>query len=153
MGHGLTATLAEIMDALADQIRDAMEDVTDLDVQVEPRMYVQPDPTCIDMYPTDPSNDPDLRAFSQLHGGELITVRARFSTADHDSGQDLLLALMDDTDELSLEQAVHSRPDAWRARVRPGLPGAFGYITFIDSASDAALLGATWTVVVIKARS
>jgi hypothetical protein len=33
----VTATLAEILDAMADQVRGVIDDVTDVAVQVEPR--------------------------------------------------------------------------------------------------------------------
>jgi hypothetical protein len=148
-----TATLAEIMDALADQIRSVIDDVTDVDVQVEPRMILNPTPPCIDMYTADPSEDSELRAFGDSVGGELITVRVRVGTADHAAGQDLLLALMDDQDPLSLVEAMNENDtlDGLASSVYPRERS--GYITFIDSASDAALLGATWQVVVIKAPS
>jgi hypothetical protein len=105
-----TATLAEIMDALADQIWEAINNVLDVDVQVEPRMVLSPTPPTIDMYPADPSTDPDLRAFTDMLGGELIVVRARVQTADHEAGQDLLLALMDDEDDLSIVRAIQADP-------------------------------------------
>lgn len=153
VGVGVTATLAELMDAMADQIRDAMQDVTDVDVQVEPRMVLNPTPPTIDMYPADPSSDPDLRAMGEFLGGEIITVRARVSTADHDAGQDLLLALMDDEDPLSIVQAIQEDDTLGGVASTLDCRDRSGYITFIDSASDAALLGATWSVVVVKARS
>jgi hypothetical protein len=148
-----TATLAEIMDALADQIRSVVVTVTDVDVQVESRMLLNPTPPAIDMYPADPSEEPELRAFGELVGGELITIRARCGTADHTAGQDLLLALMDDEDPLSIAQACNEDRQLGGLAADLHLRERSGYITFIDSASDAALLGATWQVVVIKARS
>jgi hypothetical protein len=149
----VTATLAELMDAVADQIRDAVDDVTDVDVQVEPRMLLNPTPPAIDLYPADPSSDPDLRAFTNLVGGELLTVRARVSTADHTAGQDLLLALMDDEDPLSIVAAIQADETLGGLATSLDCRERSGFITFIDSASDAALLGATWTVVIVKARS
>jgi hypothetical protein len=148
-----TATLAEIMDALADQIWEAINNVLDVDVQVEPRMVLSPTPPTIDMYPADPSTDPDLRAFTDMLGGELIVVRARVQTADHEAGQDLLLALMDDEDDLSIVQAIQADPTLGGIASTLDCRERSGYITFIDSASDAALLGATWQVVVVKAKS
>lgn len=141
------------MDAVADQIRDAVDDVTDVDVQVEPRMLLNPTPPAIDLYPADPSSDPDLRAFTNLVGGELLTVRARVSTADHTAGQDLLLALMDDEDPLSIVAAIQADETLGGLATSLDCRERSGFITFIDSASDAALLGATWTVVIVKARS
>jgi hypothetical protein len=146
-------TLAEVMDALADQIRDVLSDVTDVDVQVEPRIVLAPTPPTIDIYPADPSHDPELRGFADDIGGELLTVRARVTTADHEAGQDLLLALMDDEDPLSMVQAIKEDKTLGGVAGTLDVRERSGYITFLDSASDAALLGATWTVVVVKARS
>lgn len=149
----MTATLAEIMDALADQIRGVIDDVTDVDVQVEPRMVLNPTPPCIDMYVGDPSADQELRSFGELIGGELLTIRARVGTADHYAGQDLLLALMDDEDPLSIAQAINEDRTLGGIASTLDLRDRSGYITFIDTLAEAALLGATWTVVVVKARS
>lgn len=147
------ATLAEIMDELADQIRDVLDDVTDVAVQVEPRIVLNPTPPVIDMYPGDPSNDPELRGFADMVGGEILTVRARVSTADHTAGQDLLLALMDDEDPLSVMLAIKDDKTLNGLAADLDVRERSGYITFIDSVSDGALLGCTWQVVVIKARS
>lgn len=148
-----TATLAEIMDALADQIRDAMDNVTDVAVQVEPRIVLNPTPPVIDIYPADPSNDSALRAFGDLVGGELLTVRARVSTAEHEGGQDLLLAFMDDEDPLSVLLAIHDDDTLNGIASTLDVRGRSGYITFVDTVSDASLLGCTWDVVVVKAKS
>ena len=90
------ATMAEIMEAMADQIREALLSVTDVAVQVEPRMVLNPSPPTIDIYPGDDSRDPSSAGFDDVAGGYFFTVRARVSTADETAGQDLLLAFMDD---------------------------------------------------------
>src|SRR5262245_21853123 len=102
------ATLAELMDALADEIRETLDD-SDVDVQVEGRMELTPTVPCIDIYPTDPSDDPELAAFGEEIGGELLTIRARVSPADVDAGQDLLLAFMDDEDDLAIVTSIADR--------------------------------------------
>ena len=99
-------SLIAIMDEMADTIRDAVEAVTDLDVQVEPRMVLNPTPPTVDIYPADISRDPETASFEALDGAYLLTVRARVTTADHETGQTLLLSFMDDTDELSLMAAL-----------------------------------------------
>ncbi len=149
----MTATLAEVMDALADQIRDVVENVTDVAVQVESRIVLNPTPPTIDMYPADPSGDPELRAFADMVGGELLTVRARVSTVDHVAGQDLLLALMDDVDPLSLGAAIYEDKTLNGLAADIHLRERSGYVTFLDTGGDAQTLGFTWAVVVIKARS
>lgn len=144
------ATLAEVMDALADQIRSVIDDVTDVAVQVEPRWVVNPTPPCIDMYPTDPSNDPELRAFGEHLGGELITVRARVDMSDNYAGQDLLLAFMDDEDPLSIVAAI-SEDDTLNGYAQTlDVRQRSGYVRFLEGADH---MGCLWNLVVVKARS
>lgn len=144
------ATLAEIMDALADQIRDALDDVTDVDVQVEGRWVSNPTPPCVDVYPADPSADQELRAFGELIGGELVTVRARVDMTDTVAGQDLLLAFMDDEDPLSISAAL--RTDTTLNGVASSLDvrSRTGFVRFLESGD---FMGCLWQLVVIKARS
>lgn len=146
------AKLAQILDEMANSIRTAME-ATDVDVQVEGRMILNPTPPTVDVYPGDPSIDPALAAFGEELGGELITVRVRVSTADHEAGQDLLLALMDDQDELSLVQAIFDDPTLNGTAASVHIPSRSGYALFPVPAGDGALLGCTFNVVVVKARS
>lgn len=147
------ATLAEIQDEMATQIRTALADVTDVDVQVEPRMVLNPTPPCIDVYPGDPSMDQDLAAMNDLVGGELITVRARVTTADSDAGQDLLLALMDDEDALSILLALNEDLTLNGLAATLDVRSRSGYTLFPDPGGEGALLGCLWGVVVVKAKS
>jgi hypothetical protein len=144
------ATLAELMDALATQIRDTLDDVTDVAVQVEPRWVVNPTPPTIDMYPADPSSDPDLRAFGELVGGELVTVRARVDLADSVAGQDLLLAFMDEDDPLSVGAAIVEDSTLGGVAGSLDVRERSGYIRFLEGGD---YMGCTWQVVVVKARS
>lgn len=145
-----TATLAEIMDALATQIRGVLDDVTDVAVQVEPRWVVNPTAPCIDIYPADPSNDPDFRAFGELMGGELLTVRARVDMADSDAGQDLLLAFMDDAAPLSVAAAINEDNTLGGIAGSIDVRSRSGYVRFVESGEH---MGCLWGVVVVKARS
>jgi len=147
------ATLAEVLTRMADQIRTTIDDVTDLAVQVEDRMVLNPTPPCIDLWPADPSLDPALAAFGDIDGGELITVRARVSTSDTDAGQDLLLAFMDDEDPLSIGAALLADPtlNGWAQTL--DVTGRTGYVLVPDSSGEGALLGCLWTVVVVKGQS
>jgi hypothetical protein len=100
-----TVQNSDILDAMADQIRAAVVAVTDIDVQVEPRMVNSPTPPTIDMYPGDTSRGTESAAFG-LEGEFLFTVRARVSGNDVDAQQDLLLAFMDDVNALSIPMAL-----------------------------------------------
>ena len=144
------ATLAAIMDALATQIREELDDVTDVAVQVEPRWVTNPTTPCIDMYPTDPSSDEELRAFGELLGGELLTVRARVDMGDTVAAQDLLLGLMDDEDPLSVAGAIMSDTTLGGLTSAIDVRSRSGYVRSTESGEH---MGCLWNIVVVKARS
>lgn len=146
------ATLAQLMDELAAQFRDTLSGVTDLDVQVEGRMVLAPTPPSIDIYPGDPSDDQDFAAFGDLVGGEVLVVRARVSTADADAGQNLLLGLMDDEDDLSLLNAI-TDPTLNGLAASMHFRGRSGFREFPDLSGEGSLLGCLWDLVVVKAKS
>lgn len=147
------ATLAQLMDQLAACIRTEISAVTDVDVQVEARGFNVPTPPTIDMYPTDPSDDPTLAAYGELMGGELITVRARVSTADIDAGEDLLLAFMDDEDPLSIAAAIQSDDTLNGLAAAVQVRSRSGYRDFPDLSGEGSWLGCLWNTVIVKARS
>jgi len=98
--------LRAISEAIADQVRDVLVDAEDrIDIQVEPRMILEPWPLCVDVYPGDPARDLDSAAFDD-DGGYRLTVRARIGTADFDGAYDVLISLMDDEDPLHLASAI-----------------------------------------------
>jgi hypothetical protein len=146
------ATLEQILAELANQIRDTIDDVTDVDVQVEPGWLLAPSPPAIDIYPADPSNEPELAAFGEQMGGELITVRARVSAADIDAGQSLLLGFMDDEHELSIVNAI-TDPTLNGLADTLAFRGRSGYREFPDLSGEGRWLGCLWSFVVVKARS
>lgn len=147
------AGLVDVMDALADQIRAAVEAVTDVDVQVEPKLITNPTPPCIDIYPGDLGRDTESAAFDDLSGGYLLTVRARVSTADNTAGQDLLLAFMDDTDPLSIGMAVKDDTTLNGYANSADVQSQTGYVLFPDPGGEGVLLGCQWTVLVIAGAS
>lgn len=143
-----TATMAQIMDALADLIRGEITNATEVDLQIEPRAVISPTPPTIDMYPSDPSEDAAYAGFGELNGAFLLTVRARVSTADQEAGEDLLLAFMDDGD-LSLSNAILTDPllDGI-ARVAP--LGRTGYRDFPIPGGEGTYLGCLWPLLITK---
>lgn len=144
--------MAQLMDEIADQIRGTLDNVTDVQVQVEGRMVLSPSVPCIDLYLTDPSDDQELAAFGDLVGGELLTVRARVSSADTDAGQDLLLAFMDDDDPLSILNSI-SDPTLNGLAATIAFRSRSGFRDFPDLSGEGSWLGCLWNLVVVKARS
>ena len=148
-----TATMAEIMGEMADQIRAAVVAVTDVDVQVEPRMVLNPTPPTIDIYPGDDARDPSSAGFDDVAGGYFFTVRARVSTADADAGQDLLLAFMDDTDDLCLAVALLDEPTLNGYASSLDVRSVTGYRLFEHPSGEGAYLGFQFTTLVLPAES
>jgi hypothetical protein len=147
------AGLLDIMDAMADQIRSVVDDVTDVDVQVEPRLNLNPTPPSIDIYPGDLARDQPSAAFDDISGGYLLTVRARVSTADNEAGQALLLAFMDDTNDLSIGQALADDTTLNGYASSLDVTSQTGYVLFPDPGGEGALLGCQWTVLVLAGNS
>lgn len=146
------ATIAQLLDEMADQIRASVVAVLDVDVQVEPRMVLNPTGPTIDMWVADPSMDSDVAAFSQLVGGEVFTVRARVGTPDNYAAQDLLLAFMDDEDPLSILLAIHDDLTLNGLTSNMDVRNRSGYRLF-PVEPNSLQLGCEWEVVVIKAKS
>lgn len=146
-------SLITIMDEMADQIRSVVEAVTDIDVQVESRMVFNPTPPCIDLYPGDTSRDELTAAFDDVTGAYVFTVRARVNTADTDAGQDLLLALMDDANALSLAGALLDEPTLNGYASSLHVRDFSGYRLFEHPSGEGAYLGFQFTTLVIPAES
>ena len=145
-------SLTNIMDAMADQIANAM-DAADETIQVEPRMVFNPTPPSIDIYPAAELRDPETAAFGDLDGGYILTVRVRVTTADHEGGQDTLLRFCDDEDELCVPQALLDDPTLNGYATDTHILGTTGYTLYPDSGGNGALLGCQFRVLVLKAES
>jgi hypothetical protein len=143
------STLAEILEQMAVKVREVTDTITDVDIQVESGIVINPTAPCIDIYPADPSMDPSVGGFGDIDGAESITVRARVSTADSDAGQELLLAFMDDEDELSLAAALADDPTL-NGMADLSYQGRGGYALFPTPQGDGALLGCLFTFTAIK---
>jgi len=145
--------MAEIMEAMADQIREALLSVTDVAVQVEPRMVLNPSPPTIDIYPGDDARDPSSAGFDDVAGGYFFTVRARVSTADETAGQDLLLAFMDDENELCLAVALLDEPTLNGYATSLDVRSLSGYRLFEHPSGEGAFLGFQFTALVLPGES
>lgn len=147
------AGLIQIMDEMANQIRAAVIAVTDVDIQVEGRMVLNPTPPTIDIFPGDSLRDADSAAFDDVNGGYLFTVRARVNTADSEAGQDLLLAFMDDTNALCLALALLDEPTLNGLAASLDVRDPSGYRLFEVPSGEGAYLGFQFTALVIAGES
>jgi hypothetical protein len=149
------STIAEIMDEIADVLRDTLAPVLatdDLAVQVEPRVVLNPTALTIDMYPGDPFSDVTGGGFGNPAGRYVVTVRARTNTPDSVAAQDLLLAVMDDEDPLSVLAALWDETlNGIVASMR--VEGPSSLAPYVDTGGQMAYLGCEWRVSVHKARS
>ena len=148
----MPAENAELLDAMANQIRAAVVAVTDVDVQVEPRMVGAPTPPTVDMYPGDVSRGTDAAAFG-LDGEFLFTVRARVATSDSAAQQDLLLAFMDDVNPLSLAVALTDDPTLGGLATSVDCVDPTGFVSYPSWVAGETLLGFQFTCRVIRAES
>jgi hypothetical protein len=146
---------AAILDALGNQLEAQLanglgtaDPLLD-ELQVYRRMTWNPSPPTIDMYP-----DPEFQAQIGMGRGnnELIfLVRARVNTPDYEGAQDLLLAMMDQQDSLSVAAAITAAGTASASKTLGGMvesvtvegPSDFGVFT---DPGGSSLLGCTWRV-------
>lgn len=148
---------ADILDALADQIRDAMSAQSTWTFQVEPRMILNPTLPSIDMYPADPARDSETGAFGataeEIAEGYWVTVRCRAATLDHVANQDILLELLDDESEISLVQALYDDPTLGGAAADVSFETSSGFLPFPTIDGSATHIGVLWRFLVVPARS
>jgi hypothetical protein len=90
------------------------------------------------MYPGDPFQTG--AGFGAGQSQMFFTIRARVSTADEESGQKLLLRMLDPTDPASVEAAIEDVATV----VPEGVSGFREYIE--DTAANGRLLGCEWRV-------
>lgn len=146
------ATLLEIMDALADQIRGTLAGTAQVieGLQVEPRMNLNPTPISIDIYPRDPFQA--QTAFRQTSREIYFTVRARVSTADQYSGQEWLLLMMDTRAPESVEQAIVGNRNLGGKVSQIAMAAddpVSGFTVYEDSAGDVNFIGCEWRARVV----
>ena len=152
-----TATIAQVMDAMAAQLENELQPSAPVTLHIEPRAFSVAETPAIDMLVANPTGlESELQGFDDLANVIPITIRVRVSTADLYTGEDLLLALMDDEDDLSIIKALDSDRTlgGWAQDLAwpDGFPWS-GYTDFSDINGDGFFLGSTLPVVVVKAKS
>lgn len=137
----MTSDLAETMDAIAARLDAELvgADPDLADLQVYGRLVFNPTPPSIDVYPADPFQE--QVAFGSRNVEVFFTVRARMTTADNVAGQDVILAMMDPTTDVSVAAALLKEPAVVDV-VEP--PSNYGL--FVDPGAAGGLLGCTWRV-------
>ncbi len=154
---GPTHTTAEVMDAMADQLRDLINIPSNtIGLEFASRAFVLV-PPCVDMYIGNPTGlEAGLAGNYDIYGGVPITIRVRVPTADIEAGEEIILGLMDDLDPLSIVAALDS--DRTLGGVidtcywAEGFPW-IGLTDFQDPSGDGFYVGSTMTVVIVKANA
>jgi hypothetical protein len=149
------ATIAAILDALALQISDQLADVTDIAIDVQPRAFQAQTVPCVDMFVTGINAlDQNIASYQDVYGGWPVALRIRVNPGDLYAGEDLLLALMDDEDDLSVILALDYD------RTIGGLADTMnwgvwtGYQEFPNTLGGGeGLIGSTLPIVIVKAKS
>ncbi len=154
---GPTKTTAEVMDAMAQQLRDLINiPAQTLPIEFASRAFVLV-PPCVDMFIGNPTGlEAGLAGMYDIYGGVPITIRIRVPTADIEAGEDIILGLMDDLDPLSIVAALDS--DRTLGGVidtmfwSEGFPW-IGLTDFEDPSGNGFFVGSTMTVVIVKANA
>jgi hypothetical protein len=142
-------SLGDLMDAMADKLETALGSAVN---QVVPRLNFNPTPPSVDIYPGDPFGGNQAAGFGQ--SGEVVfTVRCRATTADHEAGQDVLLAFMDGAGTLSIAAALEADQTLDGLAGSVYVEGPSGYTVYPDSGNEGGLLGCEFRVTVLRAFS
>ncbi len=142
-----------ISDIVAEMVAnlEAMVAASDYEIAVWPGMLFNPSTTALDVYPADPFRDPQYAAQGDVGGSYEFLVRARTGLNDLDSGQLILLDLMDDDSDVCVAHAIGDDPtlNGYAQDVFVGDPSGFqAHVT-----AEGTMVGVTWPVSVLAAHS
>lgn len=148
------STLQEIVDELAATVQNVI-DASEYEVAVNAGMLFNPTTTAIDIYPNDPFRDRATASVGGHGGGYRFVVRARTGLNDLDSGQSILLDLMDDFSDVCVTAALEDDPTlngrAQDVVVADESPS--GFRPFRDLGGEGTMAGVVWDVLVLAAHS
>lgn len=150
------ASLLDLVDAMCDQIRDAMDAATagtDLRIQVEPGRIVNPTPPTIDVFAADDFRGTEGASMGQMSGLYRFIVRARIDTGDYDASQDILWEMMDDLSAFSVAAALADDERLGGLADDLSIETHSGHRQYVDTTESGAYLGVEWTVAVLRAYS
>jgi hypothetical protein len=113
------------------------------ELQVTSQLNDNPTPPAIDLYPAEPFQD--QTDYGPLIRAALWIVRVRVTKADQDSGQTLLLQMMDPTAAVSVTSALTSNPGFGGACQDSTVEGPLNWGTYADPGGQGnELMGCQW---------
>lgn len=147
MGTGL---IADIVAEMAQNLLTMVE-ASDYEIAIYEGMLFNPSTTAIDIYPADPFRDPQTAGHGDVGGSYEFLVRARTGLNDLDSGQQILLDLMDDDSDVCVAHAIGDDPtlNGYAQDVFVGDVSGFQ----AHQTPDGTMVGVTWPVTVLAAHS
>jgi hypothetical protein len=110
-------------------------------LQITPTANRNPTPPSIDVYPDDPFQEPD--AYGPVFRQATFVVRARVTDLDVDSGQTLLLEMMDPSSAKSVAAALAADPSFSGVCDDSVVEGPSGWGEYQDGSGET-LLGCQW---------
>jgi hypothetical protein len=139
--------LHDVVEAIADALQPLTLEIPGL--QIDPYINGLPTPPTIDVYP-DPGTFLERSAMGAGSWEAVFVIRARVSTVDQYTGQNLLLGLMDPRDTAA-SLIVTLTADPTLGGVVQDLAVEFptGYGQLADPASEQPLLGCIWRARVV----
>lgn len=151
--------MAEIMDALAEQLEDNLTPPTGVELHIEPRAFSIAEQPSIDMLiPSATGLEEGLAGFGSdtRYGAFPLVIRAKVSTADVYAGEDMLLDMIDDDGPMSIVAALDA--DRTLGGVCDSLTWGHGfpwsgYTDFPTPDGNGILLGSTMSLVIVKTQS
>lgn len=146
------SSVADIVSEIAATIETALQSA-DFEIAVNAGMLFNPTTTAIDIYPDEPFRDDNTAAQGDIGGGYRFLVRARTGLNDLDSGQTILLALMDDENDYSIGNVLSDDPTLNGMAQDVFVDGPSGFRPFRDQGGEGNMAGVVWNLLVLAAHS
>lgn len=144
--------VSSIVSELAANV-SAVTGPSDYEIAVYAGMLFNPSTTAIDIYPADPFRDEESAGMGTISGAYQFVVRARTGLNDLDSGQMILLDLMDDDSEVCLAHALGDDTSLNGLASFVDVQPPSGFRPFRDLGGEGTMAGVVWQVSVLAAES
>ncbi len=144
--------IVDIVDELVANL-ETMVAASDYEIAVVGGMLLNPSTTAIDIYPADPFRDRQYAGHGDVGGSYEFIVRARTGLNDLDSGQAILLDLMDDDSDVCVAHAVEDDATLNGYAQDVFVGDSTGFRPYRAPGEDGTMVGVEWPVTVLAAHS